>query len=137
MFAALSIGLLCIVLTATIHYAAMLRVVAHARLSSAPRLARFVFVMLAASIAHLIEAALWAGALGLGLVLELGTFEGSSAVHASDIFAFSLVNFATLGLGVLTPSSDLKFIAAMGALNGFLLITCSASFVHQVVTPRE
>lgn len=51
-----------------------------------------------------------------------------------DVFGLSLVNVATLGLGDLTPTGHLRFVAALEALNGFLLITCSASFVHRAVS---
>ena len=136
MFTALAIGLVAVVCTALIHYVTMTTIVESGSLSRASRLPRFVLMILAISVTHLVEAAVWALALGLGLRADLGALQGIENLTASDVLGFSLVNFATLGLGVLTPTEDLKFVAAMGALNGFLLITCSASFLHRAISDR-
>lgn len=136
MFIALAIGLIAIACTAVIHYIVLRTVVENVELSSSPRLSRFVIMILAISITHIVEAAVWALALDVGIRVGLGSLLGPSDVTATDVLGFSLVNFATLGLGVITPSEDLKFVAAMGALNGFLLITCSASFIHRSIAQR-
>jgi len=41
---------------------------------------------------------------------------------------YSGVIYTTLGLGDIHPEGHIRFITAMEALNGFLLITWSASF---------
>ncbi|MEQ8900570.1 MAG: ion channel [Roseovarius sp.] len=51
-----------------------------------------------------------------------------------DFFYFSLVNYSSLGLGDIYPTGHLRFLAGVEALNGFLLISCSASTIFLVVT---
>ncbi len=53
------------------------------------------------------------------------------------IYYFSLVNLTTLGLGDIIPLGHLKFIAAMEAMTGFLLISCSASHIFQLMHEKE
>jgi hypothetical protein len=47
---------------------------------------------------------------------------------AMSYLYYSGVIYTTLGLGDIQPEGHIRFITAMEALNGFLLITWSASF---------
>lgn len=96
-------------------------------LSAALRLLGIVY---AAILAHLSTAAIYAAAFWLGAEhLNLGSFATDQAMTAMDYFYFSLVTMTTLGLGDIFPTGHMRFIAGVEALNGFLLISCSASFV--------
>jgi len=46
-----------------------------------------------------------------------------------DVFYFSLVTYTSLGLGDIVPMGHLRLIAGIEALNGFLLISCSAAML--------
>ncbi len=54
-----------------------------------------------------------------------------------DYFYFSLVNFTTLGQGDLTPDGHLRFLTAIEAFHGFLLITASGTFVLQIMSGKK
>jgi hypothetical protein len=78
---------------------------------------------------HLVEIALYASLYGTSVsVLGLGSFSGGSPTNAMEYLYYSGVIFTSLGLGDIYPLGHLRFITAIEALNGFLLITWSASF---------
>jgi len=91
---------------------------------------RLLGTMYAAIFAHLVAASFYALAFWLGAdILEIGSFANVQPMQAMDYFYFSLVTMTTLGLGDVFPTGHLRFVAGIEALNGFLLISCSASFV--------
>jgi hypothetical protein len=45
--------------------------------------------------------------------------------------------YTSLGLGDIYPTGHLRFLAGIEALNGFLLISCSASTIFLVTTRRN
>lgn len=91
----------------------------------------------AITLAHVVEASLFAGGFWLGdRTLGLGSFEGAGAMGWMDYFYFSLVNFTTLGRGDLTPTGHLRLIAGIEAFGGFLLITASGAFILQVMAGK-
>lgn len=74
--------------------------------------------------------------------LEVGNLVSSSsgngdALSFMDYFYFSLVNFTTLGRGDLMPNGHLRFMTAMEAFHGFLLITVSGTFVLQIMSGKK
>ncbi|WP_352311011.1 ion channel [Psychrobacter sp. W2-37-MNA-CIBAN-0211] len=74
--------------------------------------------------------------------LEVGNLVSSSSSDGSslnfmDYFYFSLVNFTTLGRGDLMPNGHLRFMTAMEAFHGFLLITVSGTFVLQIMSGKK
>lgn len=82
-------------------------------------------------LAHLVEICIFAAGyflmhehLGLGSVA--GAFSGS----ALDYFYFSATTYTTLGVGDLFPTGAIRLLAAVEALNGFVLIGWSASFTY-------
>ena len=58
----------------------------------------------------------------------LGQFQGGLVGDPMSYLYYSGVTYTTLGLGDIHPHGHIRFITATEALNGFLLITWSASF---------
>ena len=66
------------------------------------------------------------GLLGMGGFGKLaGAFDGSLL----DCVYFSFTNYTTLGIGDIQPLGNLRFLAGLESLTGFLLITWTASFM--------
>lgn len=107
-----------------------------------PRAHRFRCFALAVTllvVAHLSEAGfyaalLWFAEVGLGIGALVGP-EGPTS--AMDRFYFSLVNFTTLGRGDLVPTRHLRFLTAIEAFQGFLLITLSGAYLLQILQGRD
>ena len=94
------------------------------------------------ALAHVLEAGLYTGGFWFAVHgATIGTLEPSSESapppELMDYFYFSLVNFTTLGRGDLVPQGHLRFITAIEAFHGFLLITASGSFVLQVMAGKN
>lgn len=66
----------------------------------------------------------------------LGSFKQTDYMSMMDYQYFSLVNYNTLGLGDIYPTGHLRFLAGVEALNGFLLISCSAMYMHKLMTSK-
>lgn len=78
---------------------------------------------------HIIEIGFYAVIYGLSVSLfNIGLFEGAPVSNAMNYLYYSGVIYTTLGLGDIQPLGHIRFITAIEALNGFLLITWSASF---------
>ena len=60
----------------------------------------------------------------------LGALKGEHSPGVLDYVYFSSMTFTTVGYGDLFPIGPIRFIAAMEALSGFMLITWSASFTY-------
>jgi hypothetical protein len=92
---------------------------------------RVLVVIIACMIGHILEIGLYAVAYAVLLQFEGfggigGVFEGT----ALDYFYFSLTSYTTLGIGEIHPYGPIRMIVGLEALNGFLLITWSASFTY-------
>ena len=118
----------------SVHYATLCSVSSVlSRMPPRPHLG-LTIAMMAIALAHVVEATLYAVGFWLGdTALGLGSFKSESELDWMDHFYFSLVNFTTLGRGDLTPTGHLRFMAGIEALQGFLLITASGSFLFQVM----
>ncbi len=112
------------------HYSIMRS--AHVRLmqSALPRSVKLLVCLYTAGIAHIAEAGLYAIAFKVGQRLGVGGFSSENTMTPMDTVYFSLVNFTSLGLGDIYPTGHLRLLAGVETLNGFLLITCSASFIY-------
>ncbi|MFZ3142986.1 ion channel [Psychrobacter glacincola] len=94
-------------------------------------------------LAHTFEALLYAAGFWFAVHnLEVGNLVSSSSSDGSslnfmDYFYFSLVNFTTLGRGDLMPDGHLRFMTAMEAFHGFLLITVSGTFVLEIMSGKK
>lgn len=60
--------------------------------------------------------------------LEIGQFRGAPVADFMTHLYYSGVIYTSLGLGDIYPEGHIRFITAIETLNGFLLITWSASF---------
>ena len=66
----------------------------------------------------------------LAIFLTAATFFAElKPLRAMDVFYFSLVSYTSLGLGDIVPTGHLRLVAGVEALNGFLLISCSAAYL--------
>lgn len=59
-----------------------------------------------------------------------GSIEGLLTGTVTDYFYFSLTSYTTLGIGEVHPVGPIRIIVGLEALNGFPLITWSASFTY-------
>jgi hypothetical protein len=81
--------------------------------------------------AHLLEIVLYAVAFAaLHAHGGFGRIEGQFDATALDFFYFALTSYTTLGIGDVYPVGPMRVVAGIEALNGFLLITWSASFTY-------
>jgi hypothetical protein len=64
----------------------------------------------------------------------LGELKGDFSHNILDYVYYSSVTFTTVGYGDLYPIGPLRFIAAMEALSGLMLVTWSASFIYLEMT---
>lgn len=94
---------------------------------------QFLLMLLVATIGQIIAAAIFAVAFWLSQEAGLGGFKGTAQSSWTEIYYFSLVNLTTLGLGDVISLAHLKFLAALEAMTGFLLISCSASHIFQLM----
>lgn len=90
----------------------------------------------AVAIAHILEAGLYSLAFVAGSRAGLGGFKPPN-ISSMEIFYFSLVNYTSLGLGDIYPTGHLRFLAGVESLNGFLLISCSASLIFLLMIDGE
>lgn len=94
-------------------------------------------------LAHTFEALLYAAGFWVAVYgfevgnLVLSSSSDGSSLNFMDYFYFSLVNFTTLGRGDLMPNGHLRFMTAMEAFHGFLLITVSGTFVLQIMSGKK
>ena len=94
-------------------------------------------------LAHILEALLYATGFWIAVHnfqvgdLVSSSSNGSASLTFMDYFYFSLVNYTTLGRGDLMPNGHLRFMTAMEAFHGFLLITMSGTFVLQIMNGKK
>lgn len=70
---------------------------------------------------------------GLGFFLldsltDSNAFTGKEEITFQQYFYFSGVTYTTLGLSQINPSGLFKFLTVIESLNGFMMLTWSASF---------
>ncbi|WP_372991068.1 ion channel [Sulfitobacter sp.] len=94
------------------------------------------------TLAHIFEAVLFAGSfwvaehwLGIGALTAAGAQQLS--LSFADYFYFSMANFTTLGRGDLVPTDHLRFITAIEAFVGFVLITTSGAFLLNILAGKS
>lgn len=95
---------------------------------------RLLLALYSLAIAHIVEAGLYALGFSFGEILGIGSFAQENVGSFMDVFYFSVVSYSSLGLGDIYPTGHLRFLAGVESLNGFLLISCSASTIFLVVT---
>lgn len=91
-------------------------------------------IVLVLFFAHICEIGFYAAAYAVSVInLKLGSFEGGDITGAMAYFYYSGVIYTSLGLGDIHPHGHIRFITAIEALNGLLLIAWSASFTFMVM----
>ncbi|KRS13429.1 ion channel [Roseovarius indicus] len=121
-------------LSGLVHVRAMMFVKTRTKRAPFMQPGRLLFALYSLSTAHIVEAGLYALGFSVGELMGIGGFEQEDVDTFMDVFYFSLVNYSSLGLGDIYPTGHLRFLAGVEALNGFLLISCSASTIFLVVT---
>lgn len=92
--------------------------------------ARLVLGVFGALAAHVIE--IWIFAFVYHLMHHAegwGTLQGNFEGYLSDCAYFSFTAYTTLGFGDIEPIGDLRYLAGLEGLAGFVLLTWSASFL--------
>lgn len=120
-----------VVATVALHYEALLGAADLAPRLTIPPRSCILVVIAAAFTAHVLEICLYA--LGFYLMevhLGLGSIGGQREGGLLDYFYFSTAMYTTLGVGDVTPLGPMRLAAAIEALNGFILITWTASFTY-------
>ena len=91
-------------------------------------------VIFGAIIGHLIEIEVFALTYyGVAKWADMGELIGEFTISHKDYHYFSAVTYTTLGFGDITPRGELRWIAAIEALTGLVLITWTASFAFLVM----
>jgi hypothetical protein len=125
------VGLALLAVTVLIHYE-VLRITGKL-LPGLPIRARqrVLVVIFACLIAHILEVGVYAAAYAALLQFPVfGGIEGLFEGTVTDYVYFSLTSYTTLGIGDVNPVGPIRMIAGLEALNGFLVITWSASFTY-------
>jgi voltage-gated potassium channel Kch len=127
MFENLVAGFVVISLTVLIHTSGLIatthimsRIIAHFRLHGRrSRILAIITVVMALFTIITAEVWLWAG---------VYVFIGAFASFATSLY-FSVVTFSTLGYGDVVPDPTWRLMAAMEAINGFLLVGWSTAYL--------
>ena len=116
-------------LTFLFHYRALIWLGSRAPRFGFSRQAQVLVIVVTLFLVHIAEIGIYAITYGISVsFLKLGIFEGAAVTDAMSYLYYSGVIYTTLGLGDIEPQGHIRFITAVEALNGFLLITWSASF---------
>jgi len=96
--------------------------------------AKIMAVVFSSFIGHMLEIGLFALAYYFLVgYTDLGQFSKPYALDAGNLFYFSTVSFSTLGMSPVQMEGPLKIVVGLEALNGFLLITWSASHTYTIM----
>jgi hypothetical protein len=110
-----------------------LLVIAWRRLSMHPghRRIKVLYGIFSVLVIHVLEIVVFGAVLWvLTLWPANGALAGEEANTLFDYMYFSAVTFSTVGFGETWPTGAIRFLCAMEALSGFVLITWSASFTY-------
>jgi hypothetical protein len=91
---------------------------------------RVFYVVLGTLSAHFIEIFLYALGYLAAESLGVGTISDPPVGSFRGLFYFSVETFTSLGFGDRHPTSDLRLLAGIECLNGFILIGWSTSFTY-------
>jgi hypothetical protein len=115
--------------TFAFHYRVLLWLGSNTQKFNLERQSQVLVIVIALFLAHIVEIGFYALVYNWSVsLLDLGVFEGAPVGNAMNYLYYSGVIYTTLGLGDIQPLGHIRFITAVEALNGFLLITWSASF---------
>lgn len=118
-----------VAVTFVFHYRVLLWLGQNTPKMKLPTQTQVLVIVIVLFLAHIVEISFYAMTYSWSVSsLELGIFRGAPVGGAMSYLYYSGVIYTTLGLGDIQPEGHIRFITAMEALNGFLLITWSASF---------
>ncbi|WP_038282146.1 potassium channel family protein [Pacificimonas flava] len=137
MLLAIVLALVLFLLTCLFHITALNRAIAPFGNYPEPSIYAVLLFLFAVLVSHLIVAGIFAAGFVMGQGLGLGSLDKEPSMQAMDFFYFSLINITTLGLGDIYPTQHLRFVAGVESLTGFLLISCSASYVFKLLRPKQ
>lgn len=130
MFLTTIINIVIVVLVVLIHYEALSLMSKHLTGLRIRHRKLVVAGVLGALLAHVAE--IWVFGFGFYFMLYLegfGELQGNFDENILDCVYFSFTNYTSLGYGDIEPLGNIRFLAAMEALTGLVLITWSASFM--------
>lgn len=131
MILAIALAFTLVATTFVFHYQVMLWLGLNTPKMKFPTQMQVLVIVLVLFLTHIVEIGFYALVYGVSISLfDLGVFEGAPVGNAMNYFYYSGVIYTTLGLGDIQPEGHIRFITAIEALNGFLLITWSASFTY-------
>ena len=134
MAVALGFSAVLIIITIFIHYEAFRLISWALPRNRIPPRPLIVAVMFGIAVAHTVEIVVYAVAYYyLENRFGLGGFSEKFVPTYTNYFHYSAVSFTTLGLSTFHATGPLKIISDMEGLNGFLLITWSATFGYTAV----
>ncbi len=118
-----------VAVTFTFHYRVLLWLGLNTPKMNLPTQTQVLVIIVVLFLTHIVEIGFYAITYSWSVSsLKLGMFQGAPVGDAMSYLYYSGVIYTTLGLGDIQPEGHIRFITAMEALNGFLLITWSASF---------
>jgi hypothetical protein len=115
--------------TFVFHYRVLLWLGSNIQKINLEKQSQVLVIVIVLFLAHIVEIGFYALVYYWSVsFFDLGVFEGAPIANAMNYLYYSGVIYTTLGLGDIQPLGHIRFITALEALNGFLLITWSASF---------
>ena len=135
MFLLVSINTVLVALAVIIHYEFLRMLSVWLPKLKIPLRPRIVVGIFGAMIAHVIE--IWLFAFAFYFMLEsrqFGSFGGNFDGSLLDCSYFSFTTYTSLGFGDIEPLGQIRFLVALEALTGLVLITWTASFMFLEMT---
>lgn len=131
MFAAITLAFVLVILTFALHYRVFTALATYTPRLGLSAYNQMMVIILVIFIAHLVEIILYAAVYFWAVHgLQLGILDGVAVDDPMTYLYYSTVVYTSLGLGDIYPNGHIRFITGIETLNGFLLITWSASFTY-------
>ncbi len=131
MFTAIAMALALVIITFALHYQIFTSLAKYTPRLKLSAYNQMMVIILVIFTTHLVEIGLYAIAYYWTIDgLQLGVLEGIAIDDPMTYLYYSTVVYTSLGLGDIYPGGHIRFITGIETLNGFLLITWSASFTY-------
>jgi Ion channel len=129
MFLSMSLSLILVLATISIHFEVLRWTSAILPRCGTAGRGRVLVVVFGAFTAHLLEVVLYGGAFyTLEHVVTVGDLAGRHGDSFMDYLYYSMVMYTSLGLGDVFPTGHLRVLSGIEALNGLMMIGWSTSF---------
>lgn len=132
MLSAIILGAVLFIGSSLFHFAVLSRTMGAIRASKSAAGVQHFFAISIVGLAHVTEAGIYTIGFLVGDYLNIGGFKPDAPQSVMDIYYFSIVNYTTLGLGDIYPADHFRLLAGIQSLNGFLMLSCSASFLYMI-----